>query len=69
MIPGPHRRKGGALLLGATTPGAMGPYGRSWPPCPMDGEPGHPDDPERPAAEDGPGPDAVVHGEGGAGSG
>ncbi|GAA3080755.1 hypothetical protein GCM10020000_78280 [Streptomyces olivoverticillatus] len=27
MIPGPHRMKGGALLLGAEEPGLPGPFG------------------------------------------
>ncbi|MFG2848228.1 hypothetical protein ACGF12_34445 [Kitasatospora sp. NPDC048296] len=30
MIPGPHRLKGGALLLRAEEPGLPGPFG-SWP--------------------------------------
>ncbi|MFE6104985.1 hypothetical protein ACFVQ4_34275 [Streptomyces laurentii] len=30
MIPGPHRTKGGALLLGAGEPGQSGPFG-TWP--------------------------------------
>ncbi|MFJ7244358.1 hypothetical protein ACIQWA_06870 [Kitasatospora sp. NPDC098652] len=43
MIPGPHRTKGGAPLLGAEHPGLPGPFGTR----PEDGQ-----EPDRPEEDD-----------------